>query len=92
MTSGLTSPPGAGNSINGYTSLADFLLGLPNNGTGAAIEAVAGLQSQLAALDGKWGLRAGPVDGEPKLTLTYGIRYEDYPAPTAIARVLSPGS
>jgi hypothetical protein len=85
---GLTTGPanltaaGAANNINAYTSLADFLLGLPNNGTGAAVAKPSQLSdpnslrwSQFAAYaQDQWTLT-------PKLTLNYGVRYEYYPAP-----------
>ena len=45
-------------------------------------QAVAGFQSELAALDRTGLFRAGPMDcSPPKLTMNYGIRYERYPAP-----------
>ena len=72
----------AGNNINTYTSLADFLLGLPNNGTGAAVAHPFQLANpnslrwtQIAFYgQDQWTLT-------PKLTLNYGLRYELYPAP-----------
>ena len=66
---------------NAYTSLADFLLGLPNNGTGAAVAK----PSQIANPNSlRWTELAGYAQDQwnmtPKLTLNYGLRYEYYPA------------
>lgn len=66
--------------INAYESLADFLLGLPNNGTGTAVSKAAQIDNpntlrwtELAAFaQDQWALT-------PKLTLSYGVRYEFYP-------------
>ncbi len=68
--------------IDGYNSLADFLLGLPNNGSGISI----GDPSQVFNPNSlRWtehGVYAQDTwTMTPKLTLTYGIRYEIYPAP-----------
>jgi len=65
---------------NAYTALADFLLGLPNNGTGAAIAK----PSQIANPNSlRWTELAGYAQDQwtltQKLTLNYGVRYEFYP-------------
>jgi Carboxypeptidase regulatory-like domain/TonB dependent receptor len=85
---GLTTGPGnltssgAGNNINAYTSLADFLLGLPNNGTGAAVAKPSQLSDPNAL---RWSQYAAYAQDQwtitPKMTLNYGVRYEMYPAP-----------
>jgi len=76
---GMTINSGA---ANAYNSLADFLLGLPNNDTGAAVakpfqlnnpNALRWTQYALYAQD-QWSMT-------PKMTLNYGVRYELYPAP-----------
>jgi hypothetical protein len=67
-------------SVTGYQSLADFLLGLPNNGTGNAIgdpSQVSNPNSLRWSEDGLYAQDTWTV--VPKLTLTYGIRYEVYP-------------
>ena len=69
-------------SIDGYNSLADFLLGLPNNGSGQAIGDPSQVFNPNALRwteDGAYAQDTWTVN--PKLTLTYGIRYEVYPAP-----------
>jgi len=66
--------------IDGYDSLADFLLGLPNNGSGQAIgdpSQVFNPNSLRWSEDGLYAQDTWTVD--PKLTLTFGIRYEVYP-------------
>jgi Carboxypeptidase regulatory-like domain/TonB dependent receptor len=68
--------------LDGYNSLADFLLGLPNNGTGNAIGDPSQVFNPNAlrwSEDGVYAQDTWTVN--PKLTLTYGIRYEVYPAP-----------
>ena len=68
--------------IDGYNSLADFLLGLPNNGSGNSIGDPSQVFNPNAlrwSEDGVYAQDTWTVD--PKLTLTYGIRYEVYPAP-----------
>ncbi len=68
--------------IDGYNSLADFQLGLPNNGTGNAIGDPSQVYNPNALRWTEHGLYAQDTwTASPKLTLTFGIRYEVYPAP-----------
>jgi hypothetical protein len=73
---------GAPNNVNGYLSLADFLLGLPNNGTGLAVATASQVTNPNAM---RWTELAGYAQDQwtlsQKLTLNYGVRYEYYPAP-----------
>ena len=72
-------PPSCG--VTGYNSLADFLLGLPNNGTGAAVahpEQVFNPNSLRWSAFGAYAQDEWTVT--PKFTLNYGVRYELYPA------------
>lgn len=66
---------------NAYTSLADFLLGLPNNGTSAAIAKPSQITNPNSL---RWTELAGYAQDQwtmtPKLTVDYGVRYENYPA------------
>ncbi len=86
---------GASCGVTGYTSLADFLLGLPNNGTGQAIGHPSQVYNPNSLRWTEMGLYAQDQwTVTPKLTLTYGIRYEVYPAPYRDhtgASVLVPG-
>jgi hypothetical protein len=69
-------------SIDGYQSLGDFLLGLPNNGTGNSIGDPSQVFNPNALRWTEHGIYAQDTwTVSPKLTLTYGIRYEIYPAP-----------
>jgi cytoskeletal protein RodZ len=65
---------------NGYNSLADFLLGLPNNGTGTAVAHPYQLENPNTL---RWTNLSGYAQDQwsltPKLTLNYGVRYEYYP-------------
>ncbi len=96
MTCGIT-PTAATEScgILGYNSLADFLLGLPNNGSSQAIGDPSQIYNPNALRWSEDGLYAQDTwTATPKLTLTYGIRYEIYPAPYRDhtgASVLIPG-
>ena len=68
--------------IDGYNSLADFLLGLPNNGSGQAIGDPSQVFNPNALRWSEDGVYAEDTwTVTPKLTLTYGMRYEVYPAP-----------
>jgi len=85
---GMTTGPGdltasgAADNVNAYTALADFLLGLPNNGTGLAVAKASQITNpnslrwtELAAYaQDQWSITS-------KMTLNYGLRYEFYPAP-----------
>jgi len=67
--------------VTSYTSLADFLLGLPNNGTGSAVshpEQVFNPNSLRWSTFGAYGQDQWTVT--PKFTINYGVRYEIYPA------------
>jgi hypothetical protein len=87
---GLTTGPadvdpnkGTANNITNYLSLADFLLGLPNNGTGIAVaKETQGTDPNSL----RWKEFAGYAQDQwtatPKLTVNYGLRYEMYPAIT----------
>jgi hypothetical protein len=77
---GLTSNSTSG--LTNYNSLADFLLGLPNNGTGIAVAR----ETQLTDPNSlRWSEYAAYAQDQwtitPKLTLNYGVRYELYPVP-----------
>ncbi len=67
-------------SANGYNSLADFLLGLPNNGTNAAVAHPYQLENPNTL---RWTNLSGYAQDQwaltPKLNLNYGVRYEYYP-------------
>jgi hypothetical protein len=83
MTCGIT--PASSKStcgVNGYNMLADFLLGLPNNGTSYAVAKPSQVfnpnslrWTELGAFaQDQWSVT-------PRLTVNFGIRYERYPAP-----------
>ena len=68
--------------LNAYDALADFLLGLPNNGTGTAITKGNQLYNPNAVRWTELGFYAQDQwDVTPKLTFSYGARYEYYPVP-----------
>jgi len=65
-----------------YNNMADFLLGLPNNGTGSAVTTAHQISNPNAL---RWSEYAAYAQDQwtatPKLTVNYGIRYEFYPPP-----------
>jgi hypothetical protein len=65
-----------------YNALADFLLGLPNAGTGTGVSKSAQLADPNSL---RWTELGAYAQDEwaitPKLTLDYGVRWEYYPAP-----------
>lgn len=65
-----------------YNALADFVLGLPNNGTGIAVAKNSQLYNPNSL---RWTELAGYAQDQwsvtSKLTINYGVRYEFYPAP-----------
>ena len=77
---GMTSNTTTG--LTDYNALADFLLGLPNNGTGLAVAKAVQLTDPNAL---RWSEFAVYAQDQwtvtTKLTLNYGLRYEYYPAP-----------
>jgi hypothetical protein len=83
MTCGNTPTASASScSIDGYNSLADFQLGLPNNGANQAIGDPSQVFNPNALRWSEDGLYVQDTwQTTPKLTLTYGLRYEVYPAP-----------
>ncbi len=70
------------NPVNSYNALADFLLGLPNNGTGSAVSKA---EQSLDPNSLRWttfgGYAQDTWEVTPKLTMVYGVRYEYYPTP-----------
>ena len=74
------SSKGAANTIYNYNSLADFLLGLPNNGTGEAVTTAHQIANPNAL---RWTEIAAYAQDQwtvtSRLTLDYGVRYEVYP-------------
>ena len=68
--------------VNAYNALADFILGLPNNGIGTAITKGNQLYNPNAVRWTELGYYAqDQFNVTPKLTLSYGARYEYYPVP-----------
>jgi hypothetical protein len=68
--------------LTDYNALADYLLGLPNNGTGLAVAKAVQLTNPNSL---RWTQLAGYAQDQwtptAKLTVNYGVRYEYYPAP-----------
>jgi hypothetical protein len=85
---GLTTGPGdvtssgSQNNTNSYLALADYLLGLPNEGTTAAVGHVSQLSDPNSL---RWSNLSAYAEDQwqvtEKLTFNYGVRYEFYPAP-----------
>jgi hypothetical protein len=77
---GLTSNSTTG--LTDYNALADFLLGLPNNGTGLAVAKATQLNNPNSL---RWSEYAAYAQDQwratQKLTVNYGVRYEMYPSP-----------
>lgn len=77
---GDVSSKGAANTIYNYNSLADMLLGLPNNGTGEAVTTAHQIANPNAM---RWTELAAYAQDQwtatPRLTVNYGVRYELYP-------------
>jgi Carboxypeptidase regulatory-like domain len=68
--------------VTGYNALADFLLGLPNNGTGNAIQKAQQVFDPNAMRWSEFGAYAQDQwTFNQKLTIDYGVRYEVYPTP-----------
>ena len=68
--------------LTAYNALADFLLGLPNNGGGLAVAKATQLTNPNSL---RWSEYAAYAQDQwtltSRFTLNYGIRYELYPAP-----------
>ena len=85
MTCGLAaSATTASCSTTGYNNLADFLLGLPNNGTTTSNGGAVAKPSQIANPNSlRWTELGAYAQDQwavtPKFTLNYGVRYEVYP-------------
>jgi hypothetical protein len=83
---GLTTGPadldakGNPDNINNYLSLADFLLGMPNNGSGAAVGKINQLFDPNTL---RWSQYGGYAQDQwamtPKLTVNFGARYDFFP-------------
>ena len=77
---GDVSSKGAANTIYNYNSLADYLLGLPNNGTGEAVTTAHQIANPNALRWTEIGAYAQDQwTASSKLTINYGVRYEAYP-------------
>lgn len=81
MTCGITaSASKAACSPTDYNNLADFLLGLPNNGTGSAVAHPSQVFNPNSLRWTEFGAYAQDQWAvTPKFTLNYGVRYEFYP-------------
>jgi len=82
MTCGITATAKAATcGVTGYNTIADFLLGLPNNGGGFGVSKS---QQTFDPNALRWSAFAGYAQDQwtvtPKFTLNYGVRYELYPA------------
>ena len=67
--------------VTAYNALADFLLGLPNNGSGNAIQKAQQVFNPNAMRWTELGAYAQDQwSVTPKLTIDYGVRFELYPA------------
>jgi hypothetical protein len=77
---GDVSQSGKASTIYNYNSLADFLLGLPNDGTGEAVTTAHQIANPNAL---RWSEIAAYAQDQwtvnSKLTINYGARYELYP-------------
>ncbi len=68
--------------ITVYNTLADMLLGLPNNGTGIAVAKETQLTNPNSLRWSEYAFYAQDQwKATAKLTVTYGLRYEFYPPP-----------
>jgi hypothetical protein len=68
--------------ITAYNALADFLIGLPNNGTGIAVAKETQLTNPNSLRWSEYAIYAQDQwKATAKLTITYGLRYEFYPPP-----------
>jgi len=68
--------------VNAYEALADFLLGLPNNTSGQAVAKATSISNPNSMRWWEYGAYAQDQwSVTHKLTLSYGVRYEMYPAP-----------
>ncbi len=68
--------------VNAYNALADFLLGLPNNTSGQAVAKATSISNPNSMRWWEYGAYAQDQwSVTQKLTLSYGVRYEMYPAP-----------
>jgi Carboxypeptidase regulatory-like domain len=71
--------------VTNYNALADFLLGLPNNGINTTNSAVSKAEQSLDPNSLRWSEYGVYAQDQwavtPKLTISYGLRYEYYPPP-----------
>jgi hypothetical protein len=83
MTVGTNASTGAVNSITTYNTLADFLLGLPNqSGAGPAVAKAIQISNPNALRWTEIGAYAQDQwTATSRLTINYGLRYEMYPPP-----------
>ena len=81
MTCGITATATTATcGVTSYNTIADFLLGLPNNGGSAAVSKS---QQTFEPNSLRWSAVAAYAQDQwtvtPKFTLNYGVRYELYP-------------